>query len=355
MTRRFADTVMTVLGPVRADTLGPTLMHEHILNDCRCWWRGRDPAFTSPIRDLPVSSGILSRLRNDPFANLDNCALDDEPLAIAELGQFVAQGGRTVVDPTCRGIGRDPNALCRIAEATGLNIVMGAGYYLEASHPPALADLTAEDIAAEIVAEAEIGVGDTGVRIGLIGEIGVSADFTQAERRSLRGAAMAAVRTGLPLMVHLPGWERRAQEVLDLIEDCGQPLDRVVLCHMNPSCDDLAYQRMLARRGAYLEYDMLGMDYWYDDQQAQCPSDEACAAAIATLFADGFGDRILLSQDVFLKMMLTVHGGNGYAHVQRHFLPRLRRLGLSRGDLDRLMIDNPRTALLQRQIEETGA
>ena len=77
------------------------------------------------------------------------------------------------------------------------------------------------DIADRIVAEALEGVDDTGVRIGLIGEIGVSADFTPQERKSLRGAAQAQRRSGLPLMVHLPGWFRRAHEVLDIVEAEG--------------------------------------------------------------------------------------------------------------------------------------
>ena len=351
MIHRFSDSVMTVLGPVKADALGPTLIHEHILNDCTCWWRGRDPAFTSPVRDVPVSPDILWQLRNDPFANKHNCALDDEALAIRELGLFTAEGGRTVVDPTCQGIGRNPEALKRIAGATGLNIVMGSGYYLEASHPQHLRAMSANDVADELAMEAEAGVGRSGVRIGLIGEIGVSADFTDEERKVLRGSAMAAVRTGLPLMVHLPGWERLAHEVLDEVEACGQPLDRVILCHMNPSHADRDYQRLLARRGAYIEYDMMGMDYWYDDQKVQCPSDEQTCEAIASLFADGYGEQVLLSQDVFLKMMLCAYGGNGYAHVSRHVLPRLQRLGLGAQDLKLLMADNPRRALLQRLNE----
>jgi phosphotriesterase-related protein len=348
---RFSDSVMTVLGPVKADDLGQTLIHEHILNDCTCWWRGHDPQFTSPVRDLPVSPDILWQLRNDPFANKHNCALDDEALAIEELGLFSAEGGRTVVDPTCQGIGRNPDALQRIAQATGLNVIMGSGYYLQASHPEHLAAMSADDVANELVSEAENGVGQSGVRIGLIGEIGVSADFTDEERKVLRGSALGALRTGLPLMVHLPGWERLAHEVLDVIEVCGQPLDRVILCHMNPSYADRDYQRLLARRGAYIEYDMMGMDYWYDDQKVQCPSDEQTTQAIASLFADGFGEQVLLSQDVFLKMMLCAFGGNGYAHVSRYVLPRLKRLGLSAQDLHLLMVDNPRRALLQRLNE----
>lgn len=350
MTHSFHDSVNSVLGPVKLDDLGVTLMHEHILNDCTCWWRGNDPAFNSDIRDLPVTPDILSELRNDPFANLHNCSLDDEALAIKELGVFAENGGETVVDPTCRGIGRDAKALKRIAQASGLNIIMGAGYYLEASHPEHLSEMSEQDIVDELIEEAAIGVGDSGAKIGFIGEIGVSAEFTAIERKVLRASAAGAAQTGLPLMVHLPGWERLAHDVLDEVEAQGQPADRVILCHMNPSFNDPAYQISLAQRGAFIEYDMIGMDFWYDDQQVQCPSDEDCAGAIAKLVKDGFAKHVLLSQDVFLKMMLCAYGGNGYAHVSRHFLPRLRRHGLGAQELQMLMIDNPRRALAQRVV-----
>lgn len=348
MTAQFSDTVMTVLGPVPLEELGVTLMHEHILNDCSCWWRGHEPGFSSPIRDVPITPEILSQLRNDPFANLHNCALDDEVLAVQELMHFVAEGGATVVDPTCRGIGRDPQALTRIARETGLNIIMGAGYYLHSSHPAHLADMTERDITDELILEATQGIGPDATRIGLIGEIGVSSHFTEAERRVLRASATAAVETGLPLMVHLPAWFRLAHEVLDVVEACGQSPDRVILCHMNPSGKDIPYQHSLADRGAYLEYDMLGMDFWYADQAVQCPSDEDSAEAIVGLFKAGHGRQILLSQDVFINMMLCAYGGNGYAHVQRHFLPRLLRHGLSEADISMLMIDNPRHAIARK-------
>jgi phosphotriesterase-related protein len=287
-----------------------------------------------------VHIGILGELRMDPFVNLDNCALDDEPLAIAELMAFKAEGGVSVVDPTCRGIGRNPRALQRISAATGLNIVMGAGYYLQSSHPPELADMSVDAVADQIVAEALDGI--EGVRIGLIGEIGVSSAFTADEEKSLRGAVRAQARTGLPLMVHLPGWFRLGLRVLDIVEEEGGDPHHTVLCHMNPSFADVDYQTACAARGAFVEYDMLGMDYWYADQQVQCPSDEETAAAIARLVALGFGGRILLSQDVFLKMMLTRYGGNGYAHVLRHYVPRLRRHGVHEAAIRAMLVDNPR-------------
>ncbi len=332
--------VMTVLGPVPSGDLGPTLMHEHLLNDCRCWWHRPEQPDRQHLATARVSASILGELRMDPFVCLDNCTLDDEAAAVEELRPAASLGCRTVVDPTCRGIGRDPAALVRIAHETGLNIVMGAGYYLQASHPPEFAALSVQDICDEIVQEAVDGIG--GVRIGLVGEIGVSSDFTPAEQRSLQGAARAAARTGLPLMVHLPGWFRHGHRVLDMTEAEGADPAHTVLCHMNPSGADTEYQYGLARRGAFLEYDMVGMNYWYADQAVQCPSDEENAKAIAGLAEAGYLGQVLLSQDVFLKMMLTRHGGFGYAYVQRHFLPRLGRMGLSQAELDRLMIANPR-------------
>lgn len=334
--------VMTVRGPIQAVDLGMTLMHEHILNDCRCWWNQPKVPERAYLGTQPVSIGLIGELRMDPFANLHNCTLDDEDLAVAELKPVAALGGRTVVDPTCSGIGRDPRALQRISRAAGLNIVMGGGYYLQSSHPAEVAGMSAAEIADTIVREALEGVDDSGVRIGLIGEIGVSSDFTPEERKSLRGAAQAHRRTGLPLMVHLPGWFRLANEVLDTVEEEGGDLRHTVLCHMNPSWFDTDYQFALASRGAMLEYDMVGMDFWYADQGVQCPSDEDNARGVKALIDAGYGDRVLLSQDVFLKMMLTAYGGFGYAYIQKHFLARLERHGVSGANITTLMVDNPR-------------
>ena len=103
--------VMTVTGPVPVDQLGMTLMHEHILNDCRCWWHAPKTRERQYLAESFVCIEILGELRQDPFVNKHNITLDDEPLAIAELKAFAAEGGRTVVEPTCQGIGRDPRAL----------------------------------------------------------------------------------------------------------------------------------------------------------------------------------------------------------------------------------------------------
>lgn len=337
----MAASVQTVLGPIPVTAMGITLMHEHLLCDVSNWHHPPVEPERLYLRDAPITPSIYGELRMDPFVNRPNLLLDDPPLAAAEAQQFAAQGGRTILDPTCRGIARNPAGLAMIARQTGLQIIMGCGYYLESSHPPQVAAMTVAEIAAEIVADVTIGVGEPAIRAGFIGEIGVGAGFTAAEQKVLRGAAQAQAQTGLPLMVHLPAWERHGHRVLDIASAEGADPQRMILCHMNPSWRDVAYQTSLAERGAAIEYDMLGMDYFYADQGVQCPSDEESATAIAALIETGYGDRLLLSHDVFLKMMLTHYGGFGYGYLLRHFVPRLRRHGVSQAWIDRLLVDNP--------------
>ena len=340
-----SGTVMTVTGPVPVEEMGVTLMHEHILLDGGKAWRcpcdiddeGRR------VSEQPVNIEIIGELRMNPYLNRDNVSLDDADLALRELDRYRRFGGNTVVDATTIGIGRDPEALARIARLSGLKIIMGTGFYLEFSHPDWMKTMEAEAIARFIVDDVGGGETQPPVMAGIIGEIGVSKDFTEAERRSLRGAARASALTGVPLTIHLPGWERLAHEVLDVVESEGADLRHTVLCHMNPSWDDTTYQTSLAARGAFIEYDMIGMDYYYADQEAQSPSDEDNARGILTLVDKGYADRVLMSQDVFLKMMLARYGGFGYAHVLRHFVPRLRRHGLDEAVIQRMLTDNPKS------------
>ena len=335
--------VMTVLGPIAVDKIGVTLMHEHILLDASSWWKRPCCGSEIALAERPIDVGMLGELRMNPFLNRDNCQLLDVDAAIAELMLFVELGGQTVVDPTNLGIGRDPCALQRISRRTGLNIVMGAGFYLEPSHPDYIKRMAVDEIARLIARDCGAVADDMPiVAAGIIGEIGISKDFTAAEEKVLRAAARASRLSGVPLSIHLPGWERHGHRVLDVIEAEGGDLRHTVLCHMNPSLADPGYQRSIADRGAFLEYDMVGMDFFYADQQAQSPCDEENAAALARLIADGYLNSILVSQDVFLKMMLTRHGGFGYAYILKHFVPRLRRHGVDPRDIQRLLVDNPR-------------
>jgi len=333
--------VRTVLGEIDSADLGPTLFHEHVLLNGESAFHQPEPGDEegAEIARSPVAMRYLGRLRNDPYLSLDNTRLDSLIVAETELERFARVGGRTVLDVTPPGSGRNPHALVEVARATGLNIVMGCGFYLERSHPPGLADMDIDEIAGLIVADVCDGV--DGVRAGVIGEIGIGLHFSVAEERSLKAAARAQRLTGVPLVVHLPGWLRYGHRVLDVVEEEGGDLDATVLCHMNPSHDDREYQRSLADRGAWIEYDMLGMEFYYPGE-GQSPSDEENAVAIAGLLEDGYGHRLLLSHDVFIKTLLQAYGGFGYAHVLTGFADRMERHGVGRDVVLRLLTDNPR-------------
>ncbi len=336
------STVMTVLGPVDSADLGFTATHEHILNDVTSWFtpsisRGLD---VDAFRDAPVAMDNLWDLKYDPFGKLDNCRLDDVDLAVEELARFRELGGTTVLEATGLGVGRRLGDLATVSRRTGVNIVAGTGFYLEPSQPIWFQEATVDEVAAVIIQDLD--VGQNGVRPGFIGEIGVGAGFTPAEHKSLRAACRAQRHSGLPVQVHLPAWFRRADEVLDVMEDEGVDPHAVVLCHMNPSGADLDYQLGLLRRGAWVQYDMVGAELFYADQGVQCPSDEDSAGYLARLVDAGFGHRLLLSSDIFLKNLLRAYGGPGYAHIAQYFLPRLHRHGFDEATIRQLTVANPR-------------
>ena len=193
-----------------------------------------------------------------------------------------------------------------------------------------------------------MGVGDTAVRAGIIGEIGTGAPITPAEERSLRGSARAQGTTGAPLMVHLDGWAREGHHVLDLIAEEGGQLQRTILCHMNPSWNDPTYQAELASRGAYIEYDMMGMTYFYRPAK-YAPDDPSALAGIGSLIAAGHRKRVLMSHDVFLKSMLRTYGGLGYTHIFDNLGPLFEHHGIDAADLDGILVRNPAGVLAYLQ------
>jgi phosphotriesterase-related protein len=289
--------------------------------------------------EAALSMEMLARLRYEPLLCKDNCVLDDVDLATVEVERYRTAGGRTIVDQTPIGTGRDVAGLRTVAERTGLTIIASAGYYIERLHPAHLRPLGVDDIAASLIAE--VVTGTDGVRSGVLGEMGVSADFTSEERRVLQAAGRAHQETGVPISVHLPGWNRYGHEVLDVLEREGVEPSSIVLSHMNPSVADTSYQRSLAQRGAWLSFDMLGIDWYFGHQDTQAPSDAEVARAVADLYIAGFGEQLLISCDTFLKMQLHRFGGFGYDHVPLRFVPRLQRLGLTESDTTVLTVRNP--------------
>ena len=330
--------VQTVLGPVSADALGTTLLHEHLLIDLWPWFDTGDAA-----ADEPVSPASIARVRENPFAFRDNLVLDDRELAIAELVPFVRADGRTVVDLTLPEIGRQPEALADIARRTGLNVVMGCGRYIAGARPAELRGAAHERLRDEMLRDLGDGVDGTGIRAGVIGEIGTSDPLHPDEARALWAAAAAQAQTGVGVVVHLDPWGRNGHQVLDHVLGAGADPGRVVLAHLDPTIAEPSYARGLADRGVTVAIDIWGDEDAYGGKGM--PADDQRIAAVLAAFDGGWADRLAVSGDVCLKSQLRAHGGPGYAHLLAAIAPRLRAAGLGDVDLDLLFTTTPRRIL----------
>jgi phosphotriesterase-related protein len=338
----------TVLGPVDADQLGVTLPHEHLLIDFEVMFRPPIAASEKALAAQPVTLANLGWIRQNFNSNLDNLRLLDEQTAQDEIMLFRRAGGQTVVDPTNRSLSRDPLALARIARATGLHIVMGAGYYVAAAHPPDMDRRTEDSLVRELVDEIRVGVGDTGVKAGLIGEIGNTWPWTENEKKVVRAAVEAQRQTGAPLMLHPGRHETAPMQLAELVQKHGGDLRRTIMCHIERTIADERRLHDLADTGVWLEYDLFGMEnsYYPYNPDFDMPNDGGRMQQILALIERGHQDQLLLSHDIAYKSSLTKYGGYGYHHLLVNVVPRLRRKGVDDAGLRRLLVDNPARAVV---------
>ena len=341
--------VMTVLGPVAPEQLGQTLIHEHVLFDLGVYYRALVERGETPLPDKPLAIEDLYLVRHNVPALRDNTVQRDIAVAAAELGHYKRLGGGTVVEVSSIGLEPDPAGLAELAHRTGLHIVAGTGYYIGASHPPELADKSAEQVADEMLRDFRDGFPGTDVRAGVIGEIGTTEPLTPTEEVVLRASGMVQANTGAALVLHPDSIHRSYDPIagtLGLLERAGARLDKVVISH----CDDRlfanpeAYGR-LAALGPTLAFDTFGKHHFYPRRGRQYPNDDTRIALVARLVAEGLAESLVLAHDVCYKHDLVRWGGDGYGHISRNILPRLRAAGVPDDAIHQMMVENPRRLL----------
>jgi phosphotriesterase-related protein len=351
---------MSVLGPVPADELGVTTVHEHILFD-GAWHHEPivDPD-DHAIGETALRIETLGWARKYGYEHLDNSHRLDVLVAADELAWFGRRGGRTVIDQTSNGIGRDPVALVEIARRTGLTIVMGGGWYVGRRHPPELAERTVEDLHAELEREICEGIGPDRVRVGIIGEIGTSDVVTPGEEKVLRAAARAQATTGAPLSIHHDMFARTGPAVLEIARQEGADLRRTMLCHcdLDARCE-FEYFEAIAATGASIALDTFGhYDFyaysrhpsWSANPRRVWATDWDRGERIVALFAAGFGGQVLAAQDVCLKVQLKRYGGFGFDHLLETCVPLWRAAGLDEAGVRMVLIDNPARVLAGAEV-----
>ena len=336
----------TVLGPVSPESLGPTMTHEHLLIDFSFMLQPIAEASQVGRAHEPITLENVGWVRHNHYSNLDNLLLVDEDTAIAEATLYRRAGGGTIVDATTLGIGRDPLALTRIARATGLNIIMGAGYYVDAVHPGDMDDKTESDLMSQIIGEITDGVGDTGVKAGIIGEVGCTWPLTQNERKVLSAAASAQRETGAAILIH-PGRDEQAPaEILEVLAEAGADISRVIMGHLDRTVFTFETLLEIARTGCYMEYDLFGNESsHYPLSDIAMPSDAQRLDYIKRLATEGFAERLVIAHDICTKHRLVKYGGHGYGHILENIVPKMRRKGFSEEQIHAITVANPARVL----------
>ena len=298
--------LMTVKGPIEASNLGFTLMHEHLL------------------LDLLKDSWSVNNLLYEP------------ELAYLEVMRYKNAGGVTLVDQTNRGLGQDPVEVKKLAERTGLNIILGCGWYREPYYEEHLNHWYVDEIAEQMITDITEGIDDSGVKAGIIGELGAHEKWVSpVEERVLRAGARAHHKTGLTIATHGTN-SPVALDQLDILKEEKVDFNRVVVGHCG-SWPYTEFHAEIVKRGAWLSFDNLSDTNPYELKK--------CLKLIEQIVKAGNLDRILLSHDVCYRTHYVSYGGCGYDFISTRLLDHLVGIGFTDEMFHQVMVDNPRRAL----------
>jgi phosphotriesterase-related protein len=293
---------------------GATLFHEHLQLG-----PGFNEKFSAAAAAARAANGLPPAAGRGPGRGSGPDIMRNADLMSEELIKTKNAGVACIVDGGHPDMGRDINFIRQVAMKSGLPIVAGGGFYAQPFYPQELATMSEEQIVKALVKQAD---DDS---LGVFGEIGSWDEITAEERKVFRAVGKAHLATNLSIFTHtgVPG--KSALEQLDIFEDAGVKLDRVVIGHLGNLVDPNVYvQKAICRRGAFVGFDRQGGN---NDAQ-QVPM-------VMALIEAGFADHLMFSADA----------SSGYAKTLTVFVPKLKAAGVSDQMLHHITVDNPRRFL----------
>jgi phosphotriesterase-related protein len=313
--------INTVLGPVPADELGVTLIHEHLTFGYLGW---ECDALAPPY---------------DREAAAEAC--------VDALTEARGYGLKTMVDATASDAGRDTELQKMVSERLGINIICATGFYTEKYGKPGYLKFRSQvyDITDEacetFVKEITQGIANTGVKAGVI-KVGTGhARITPYEEKILKAAARAQKETGVPIITHTEAGTMGPEQADLLISEGADP-KCIVIGHMCGNAD-LKYHVSVLEKGVNIAFDRLGIDMLFPDKLRK--------ACLIGLIGIGYIDRIMLSQDYspywlgrpfeYPEAAKPFLANWSYVHVFNNIIPSLKEAGVSEDRINTLMMKNP--------------
>lgn len=339
-----SDRIQTVLGLIRPGRLGYTMTHEHLTMTFQCCYCP-PPAQQADLADGPIVMKNLFWLKQNPYSSKENLLLNQEVDAVKEeLIAFKAAGGGCIVENTTTGISRDVKTLKRLSQETGVHIVAGAGFYVDATHTPETRSKSVEQLTEVLVDEVLQGADGTDIKCGIIGEIGCSWPLTDSEKKILQATAEAQTQLGCPVNIH-PGRNSEAPfQIVRILQEAGADISKTVMSHLDRTIFDEKKLLEFAALGSYLEYDLFGtemLNYQFNTA-VDMPSDNDRIRTICSLISEGYDERIVISHDIHTKNRLVKYGGHGYSHILNNIVPKMLLRGISQQNIDKILLENPK-------------
>lgn len=275
---------------------------------------------------------------SDQKGPLVRIGAEEEDAVVDDLRHAKEFGLAAITDLSAPGFGRDPPALRRISERSGIAVVCAAGFYWD-PFPEVAINGSVEALRDTMIAEIEVGV--AGVRCGVI-KVGTHRGTPDpVAERTFRAAAAASRATGAPVITHTSSPDQSAWH-LRVLGQAGMDMRRVVISHMGAarSVDELVEA---GRSGAFLGVDKVSFP--------KGPTNDQLADLVRDACARGLERQIILSSDIARRTLLRRYGGRGYATVLADFVPMLQARGITGAQLETMLHDNPGRLLTLARAE----
>lgn len=333
--------ITTVTGDISSQGLKNILPHEHIFCDLR--------PLVAPLDDEDFYEEVrlsnFGKLTRNPYAVLDNALLDSMEIQAKELTIYKKQGGSLIVDVTTADFGRDPKRLQEISLKTGVKVVAGCGCYVEGSVDEKIKALSKDELRERILKDLFVGMEDTDIRAGVIGEIGTGMEMSEFEKKSLMAASEAQREAQCGMHIHACLWNAEGLEALKYAIRCGANPEKICVDHSDVLLNEDYIQGVLDL-GAYIEFDDFGKEFYVDRQTRNLLLDSFATDVqrvknIKKLIEKGYTKQILITNDICLKSMTHTYGGWGYDHVIKNIIPMMEDFGISHDDINTIVNENP--------------
>ena len=312
--------IQTVTGPLSPEAAGFCQCHEHLM----------------------ISKGVS-------YTHNKNLYMADFQKTLQELEIFASAGGSTVVDAQPVGCNRMGQQLLQLGAESRVHIVASTGFHKMMFYPAEhwIFHYTEKQLSEVFIHEAEKGMYINcddkfpkewiPARVGMIKCALDSCNLNDQYQKLFQAACNAAKASGLSLMVHI---ENGADPLAlaQFLAAQGLDLSRVIFCHMDRACSDIAIHKALCHQGIYMEYDTIGRFKYHDDEKE--------AAIFSELIEAGCEDRLLFSLDTTRERLKSYNpDGVGLSYIINTFIPTLKSFGVADPQIKKIAYENSHRVL----------